>query len=70
MPMPVSIIQRDIKLKCKPTNGLQAYNLLIEAINEEVDELQTILSELSDSEAKQCFIKEWNPHIRSVSVRD
>lgn len=26
--MPVSIIQRDIKLKCKPTNGLQAYGLI------------------------------------------
>lgn len=69
--MPIAtIIQRDIKLKSKPMSGLQAYNLLIEAINEEVDELQTILSELSESEAKQCFIKDWNPNVRSVSVHD
>ncbi|GLC83024.1 hypothetical protein [Lacrimispora brassicae] len=69
--MPIAtIIRRDIKLKSKPTSGLQAYNLLIEAISEELDELQTILSELSDSEAKKCFIRDWNPNVRSVSVHD
>lgn len=68
--MPVSIIQRNVKLKCKPTNGLQAHQCLIQAIEEEINELQIMLSELSNSEAEQQFIREWSPHITSVAVRD
>lgn len=68
--MPVSIIQRNVKLKCKPTNSLQAYQCLIQAIKEEINELQIMLSELSNSEVKQKFIREWSPHTTSVAVRD
>ena len=68
--MPVSVIQRDIKLKRKPTNGAQAYDYLIKGITDEIDELQIMLTELSAVGAKEKFIKEWSPHTKRVSVHD
>lgn len=71
MPMPsASIIQRDLTLKRKPTNGAEAHKYLIDAIKSEMDDLRVMLEELSEPTAKAKFIKEWNPRTRRVSVRD
>ena len=68
--MQIETIRADIKLKHRPHNGTQAYNLLIESLKAEIEEKQTILSELCTPDVKAQFIKDWKPAIRSVSVYD
>lgn len=68
--MQIETIKADIKLKHKPTNGIEAYNLLVEALKEEIEEKQDILSELCTKEVKAQIIKDWRPTTRSVAVYD
>lgn len=66
--MQIETIRADVKIKNKPNNGTQAYNLLIDALKVEVEEKQAILSELCTPDIKAQFIKDWKPTTKSVSV--
>lgn len=58
----------DVKLKCHPKSGKQAYKLLLSALNAEIEEKQSILTELKDENVKQKFIREWTPETKSVTI--
>lgn len=66
--MQVERISADIVLKHKPKTGTQAYNMLIQSLNAEINEKQEILSQLTKNEVKQKFIDSWNPTTRSVNI--
>ena len=68
--MQVERISADIVLKHKPKSGTQAYNMLIQSLNAEINEKQEILSQLTKNEVKQKFIDSWNPTTRSVNIYD
>ena len=66
--MQIERISADIVLKHKPKSGTQAYNMLIQSLNAEINEKQEILSQLTKNEVKQKFIDSWNPTTRSVNI--
>lgn len=68
--MQIERISADIVLKHKPKSGTQAYNMLIQSLNAEINEKQEILSQLTKNEVKQKFIDSWNPTTRSVNIYD
>lgn len=68
--MQIERISADITLKHKPRTGTQAYNMLIESLNAEIQEKQEILSHFTQDKVKQKFIENWNPTTRSVNIYD
>ncbi len=66
--MQIERISADSVLKHKPKSGTQAYNMLIQSLNAEINEKQEILSQLTKNEVKQKFIDSWNPTTRSVNI--
>lgn len=66
--MELENISAKIKLSKKPTTGMEAYNLLIESVEKEIAEKQTILQELQETETKQKFINNWSPSVKKLSV--
>ena len=68
--MNIETLSVGIKLEHKPTNGTEAYNMMVQTLQEEIEEKQAILSELCASDVKAKFIKDWNPNIKNVAVYD
>lgn len=61
-------LSANVRLKYHPKSGKQAYKLLLSALNAEIEEKQSILTELKDENVKQKFIKEWKPETKSVTI--
>lgn len=68
--MQVEQLSADIKLKHRPRTGKQAYDMLVESIETEIDEKKEVLSQLKQEDVKQKFIENWNPTTRSVNIYD
>ena len=66
--MQIERFSTDIKLKHKPTNATQAYTLMVQSLQNEIEEKQSILSELRTPNVKERFIADWNPNITNVLV--
>ncbi|WP_313164001.1 hypothetical protein [Sedimentibacter sp.] len=68
--MNIENISACFNLSRKPTNGMEAYNLLIKSVKKEIKEKKLILQELQEVETRQNFIENWNPNIKKISVYD
>lgn len=65
----MSKLSANVKIKKTPQRGNEAYALLVESLEKDIEEKQNILSELTSEEVKQKFIKNWNHKTRSVTVK-
>ena len=68
--MQIERLSADIKLKHKPAEGTQAYNLMVQALQEEIEKKQAILFELHTLDVKTQFIRDWNSHTKNVTIYD
>lgn len=68
--MNIETIITDVKLRRKPTNGTEAYNLLVEALKADIEEKQIVLEELSDKEIREQVIRDWRPKVKNLAINN
>lgn len=61
-------LSANVRLKHKPRTGNEAYSMLVQELKNEIREKQDILTELSDTDTKEKFIKDWCPATKSVRI--
>ena len=68
--MYVDTINADVRLKRKPRSGEEAHRMLLASLVAEIEEKQTVLTELQDEEIKQKFIAQWTPKTKVINIYD
>lgn len=61
-------LSANVRLKHKPRTGNEAYSMLVQELKNEIREKQDILTELSDTDTKEKFIKDWRSTTKSVRI--
>lgn len=61
-------LSANVRLKHKPRTGNEAYSMLVQELKNEIREKQDILTELSDTDIKEKFIKDWCPATKIVRI--
>lgn len=66
--MTVDKLTANVTLRRKPKSGEDAYELMLQSLEAEIEEKQGIVDELKNTDVKQNFIEQWHEGIRNVNV--
>lgn len=67
--MKIDRVSADIKFRRTPVDAVDAYNLLIEMLTDNIKQKRAVLEEMKTAECKEAFISNWQPNLKSLTVR-
>lgn len=67
--MKIDRVSADIKFRRTPVDAVDAYNLLIETLTDNIKQKRAVLEEMKTAECKEAFISNWQPNLKSLTVR-
>lgn len=62
------ILNTNVELTEMPSNGYEAYDMVIVTLAAEIEEKSKVLNEMLNDDVKQQFIEKWTPEITNVNI--